>query len=166
MAAVSLKEDLASGTGLPVPTALIGRSGKKVYIANRPAYQGSDGYDPHLQDMIAEAVPFACHVMERQVPASVEPLHLFYIDPKESLDFNVTRLVGFLRSLCGTKRTWLPLSSSHTMMMHTLLLSLPQLVGLDLSSLTLMHIGDNGQHPGLELLARNHGMGYCFHALY
>ncbi|WP_370315147.1 hypothetical protein [Thalassolituus sp.] len=169
MAAVDLDQEYSLSTGHLVPVALTGQSGKQVFLTNLPAQSGRSGlvgYTPQLQELIAEAMPFAWHVLDRQKAAADQPLHLFYINPKEPLESNVDRLVDFLRSLAGTHRTWLPLSSSHTMMMHTLLLSLPQLVGIELSSLTLLHIGDNALHPGLELLARNHGMGYCFHALY
>ena len=169
MAAVLKHQDAGMGAGHPVPVALTGRPEKRTYLANLPVHNGRAGligYTPQLQELISDAMPVAWHVMDRRERGSEQPLHLFYVNPRESLECNASRLAEFLRCLAGKHRTWLPLSSSHTLILPTMLMCMPQLVGCELSSLTLLHIGDCALRPGLELFARDSGMSYCFHALY
>ena len=155
--------------GHPVPSSLTGKTDRGVYLANLPSrQQGSElvGYTPRLQDLIEDAMPLFWHVLERNLIESERPVHLFYVNPANSLQENGRRLIDLFTRLSGTDRICLPISSCHSMLVNTFRFALPYLREMELGEVALVYIGENANRKTMETVSKECGMAFYFHAFY
>lgn len=154
---------------LQVSTAVVRRGSDHVCVVNlpdNPQQQGVVGMTPQLAELIDDAWPLLWHLLERQRLPRTLPVYLFYVNPRDPVEDNATRLLSLLRSLEGKRAVWVPLSTSHAAILHCLRMILPRLLQMDLFTVHLLYIGDSANRRPLEAMAVECHMPFAFHALY
>ncbi|MCA6060247.1 hypothetical protein HUF18_10700 [Thalassolituus sp. ST750PaO-4] len=158
------------GAGIQrVPSTLSGRADACVYIVNLPADSASlgiVGYTPQLSELIEDAMPLVWHLLARQSLSEQLPIYLFYVNPRDQIGTNAARLLQLLQLMSGKAQIWVPVSTSHSAILHSLRLILPEAVRLDLNYSSLLYVGDNANRKPMKAMAEACGMPFCFHALY
>ncbi|UXD86603.1 hypothetical protein [Thalassolituus hydrocarboniclasticus] len=152
-----------------VPPALSGRTDASVYIVNLPsdsASLGLVGYTPQLSELIEDAMPLVWHLLARQSLPEQLPVYLFYVNPRDQIGTNAARLLQLLKLMSGKAQIWVPVSTSHSAILHSLRLILPEAATLDLNHSSLLYVGDNANRKPMKAMAEACGMSFCFHALY
>ncbi len=157
------------GAGIQrVPATLSGRADACVYIVNLPADSaalGIVGYTPQLSELIEDAMPLVWHLLARQSLSEQRPIYLFYVNPRDQIGTNAARLLQMLQLMSGKAQVWVPVSTSHSAILHSLRLILPEAVKLDLNHSSLLYVGDNANRKPMKAMAEACGMSFCFHAL-
>ena len=143
-----------------------GVNAQVVNMPSNPINHGVVGLTPQLSQLIDDAWPLVTHVMERRDRIDAQPVYLFYINPRDPLENSAAALLDMLRSLNGQGAVWVPLSTSHAAILHTLRLILPELAGLSLQDATLLYIGDNANCAPMAAMAKESQFPFVFHALY
>lgn len=154
---------------LQVSTAVVRRGHDHVCVVNlpdNPQQQGVVGMTPQLGELIDDAWPLLWHMLDRQRLPRTLPVYLFYVNPREPVEDNATRLFSLLQSLQGKRAVWVPLSTSHAAILHSLRMILPRLRQLNLYAIHLLYIGDSANRRPLEAMAAECHMPFAFHALY
>lgn len=139
------------------------------YIANLPAdpcTQGIVGYTPLLSELIDDALPVVWHLMDRSGISAALPVYLFYVNPRAPLADNATALSDLLLMLDGCQAVWVPVSTSHAAILHTLRLVMPAPDNPDLQQVHLLYIGDSANRRSMATIAADSSMPFAFHALY
>ena len=157
------------GGGHRIPSSLTERPDSRVYLANLPnhsATAGLVGYTPQLQELIRDALPITWYLIDKQGLGCDRVVHLFYANPKESLQVNSERLLELLEGLSMTDHIWVPVSTSHSMILHAFRNILPELKYLHLASVPMLYVGDNANRRSLKAMADMCKMPFYFHALY
>lgn len=158
----------------PVAISIPDRKGRGVYLSNLPSYSEATssegrsliGYTPQLKELIEDSMPLFWHMLERNNLNQELPIFLFYINPKETIRANAEKLICFYERLEGTDCICLPVSNCHSVLLNTYETALSSLEYMDLSSVTLVYIGDDSNQRVMSRIAKEAGMPFYFHALY
>jgi hypothetical protein len=154
-------------SGYPVPETLTGRSQAQVYLNNLPdtTSSGLIGYTPQIQELVEGVMPLVWHLADRhQLNGRV--VQLFYANPRESLVHNTQRLLKLMQQLQGSNHILVPLSSSHSMIFHTLRQVVPCAQEMNLEDVSLFYIGDQANRNPLQAISSTCDMSFFFHAQY
>ena len=150
-----------------VPEALSCRQ-SQVFLHNIPNNQsgaGLLGYTPQLSELIRDVMPLVWHLAERHDLAH-RSVQLFYANPKESLVYNTQRMLKLMQSLRNTNHILVPVSSSHSMIFHTLRQVVPCAREMQLDDVSLFYIGDLANRNSLQAISSTCDMSFYFHAQY
>ncbi|WP_430461621.1 hypothetical protein ACQUQU_02240 [Thalassolituus sp. LLYu03] len=153
----------------PASSAVLRRGSEHAFVVNmpdNPREQGIVGFTPQLSELIDDAWPILWHLLDRQGLSRSLPVYLFYVNPRERIEDNATRLLALMTSLSGKQAVCVPLSTSHAAILHSLRMVLPELRKLRLSGTHWLYIGDSANRRPLEAMARDCRMPFAFHALY
>ena len=167
MSAVSQLHGGAMFGAYAVPESLSGRAAQ-VYLHNIPDDQsgaGLIGYTPQLRELIQDVMPLVWHLVERHQLQN-RSVQLFYANPKESLVYNTQRLLKLMQSLRNTNHILVPISSSHSMIFHTLRQVVPCAQEMQLDDVSLFYIGDQANRNPLQAISSTCDMSFFFHAQY
>ena len=154
---------------LPVSAFVFRRGMEYACVLNAPESTAGSGVSvllPPLSELIDDAWPVLWHLIERQTPGSGLPVYLFYVNPRDPVEENASRLLSFLRTLHKKKAVWAPLSTSHAAILHAMRMILPELTQLRLADVHFLYMGDNANRKPLEAMAADSCMPFAFHALY
>ncbi|MDF1762286.1 MAG: hypothetical protein P1U57_02655 [Oleibacter sp.] len=152
------------------PIAMQGPTGmSKVYLANSPVDRKLDGLGactPQLQELISSFMPMAWHLIDKLELDSDRSLHIFYVNPHETIENNAKRLLDFFYGMSGNNHVFMPLSPSHVTIVHSLKEILSSDHRLLLDKVPFLYIGDSANKPVMENLANQLGMPFYFQAYY
>lgn len=137
-----------------------------IKLINLPAINPDDSDDHALnqRELVESMLPVVEHVVRFNHLTQYSQINIFWLDPHQSLDQAGRQLLDFMASLAGTHTLWVPLSSSHTALVNALSMVLPGLQCLDLSSVVMVYIGDQGISHPLGRIAASCGMPFYFQA--
>lgn len=167
MSAVNRLQTTTFFNAFAVPEGLSGRKAQ-VYLHNIPDCPqtgGLIGYTPQLRELIRDVMPLVWHLSERH-HLTDRVVQLFYANPKESLVYNTQRLLKLMQSLRNTNHILVPVSSSHSMIFHTLRQVVPCAQEMQLDDVSLFYIGDQANRNPLQAISSTCDMSFFFHAQY
>ena len=140
--------------------------GPVIKLINLPAINSddSDEHSRHLRNLVDGVVPVINHVVRFHHLQAFQRIHVFWLDPRQSLEDAGRQLLEFLAGLSGTRGLWVPLTSSHSALVNAMSMVLPGLQCLDLSSVVMVYIGDHGNCMPMRRMADVCRMPFYFQA--
>jgi hypothetical protein len=141
-------------------------SGPLIKLINLPAINPDDVDDHslYLRDLVDGMLPIVGHVVRYNHLQAYPQINIFWLDPHLSLDVAGRQLLEFLASVSGSRTLWVPLSSSHSALVNAMSMVLPGLQCLDLSSVVMVYIGDQGNCVPLRRISGACKMPFYFQA--
>lgn len=159
--------DFRPGFRLP-PSLMKGLRGS-AYLANVPVNPDQNslvGCTPQISELIEDSLPLVWHLISRAGLSDTMPVCFIYINPRLPLQENARAVLQLLQQLEGIQAAVVPVSASHTAILHSFRLILPELKGRRLAQVQLLYIGDNANRRPMAAMAGECGMPFAYHALY
>ncbi len=153
-----------------IPEEFITSPGWSVKLVQIPVPYAGDVSDEEttarIQLLAENLLPTAVHMANFYHLPQSQWLNLVYTDSRSSIEENSNLLLGFLSRISGQQELWVPLASSHSMLLNVLGRILPQLQSMDLSRNPLLYIGDHANFPAFKRLAESCDMPIFCQATY
>lgn len=137
-----------------------------IKLINLPAINPdeSDDYVLHQRELVESMLPVVEHVVRFNHLTHYPQINIFWLDPNQGLEQAGRQVLDFLASIAGARALWVPLSSSHSALVNALSMVQPGLQCLDLSSVVMVYIGDQGISQPLSRIAASCEMPFYFQA--
>ncbi|MAD46216.1 MAG: hypothetical protein CMI02_06350 [Oceanospirillaceae bacterium] len=139
------------------------------WLSNVPLHadqQSLAGCTPQISELIEDTLPLVWHLMSRNGLTGAVPVCFIYINPRTPLADNAAALLSLLDQLDGMEAAVVPVSASHTAILHSVRLALPELTARRLEQIQFLYIGDNANRRAMEAMASESRMRFAYHALY
>lgn len=133
-------------------------------ISLTPASQVEQRNSELWVNRVQEELPVILHVASRIKADRKYSIHLFCADPKQGLSENADKLVSSLNRLAGKEAIWVPMSTNHSMMLHTMRMAADHLGSIDLDGVSMIFIGDTSNKKAFADFAGKAGMSFYFQA--
>lgn len=137
-----------------------------IKLINLPAVNSdeTDEHSRHLHNLVDDVIPIINHVVRFHQLQAFQRIHVFWLDPRQSLEDAGRQLLEFLAGLSGSRCLWVPLTSSHSSLVNAMSMVLPGLQCLDLASVVMIYIGDHGNCMPMRRMAEVCHMPFYFQA--
>jgi len=125
-----------------MPAGSVGWQVKLLNTNEAPGNNAAMDADSRVRVFAENLMPTVAHMANFYHLPFAQTLNLVYLDCTRSLGECAATLLGVLRDLSGKNEAWIPLASSHSLLMNAMRLVLTELHNLDLRHTSLLYIGD------------------------